>query len=153
MVVGIGGGVPCLGTGQDVRLGDAVIGNKVVMYRSGTRTDHGFEHTRTAEAAPESIMSALTKLMLDLMKGHGLQFLVEEAAANETSRQIDYARQEADLLFKTEAPHDNNCCECLRSNSVRRNIRRGANLSQSSAAARSCQDAQRIYRLSRPGAA
>lgn len=113
MVVGIGGGAPHLAIGHDVRLGDVVVGNKIIMYRSGKRTDKRFIINRPSEAAPESFMSLMTNLTFDLMNGPALQSLVEEAASNGSNRQIDYSRPKVDHLFKSDMLHDSQHCECL----------------------------------------
>lgn len=113
MVVGIGGGAPHLAIGHDVRLGDVVIGNKIIMYRSGKRTDERFIIKTPSEAAPQSFLSLMTNLAFDLMNGHALQSLVEEAASNGSNRQIDYSRPKFDHLFKSDMLHDSQHCECL----------------------------------------
>lgn len=50
LLVGIAGGVPLLK--HHIRLGDVVLGTKVVPYATGKETDNGFERTGIVKAPP-----------------------------------------------------------------------------------------------------
>ncbi|CAH0043359.1 unnamed protein product [Clonostachys solani] len=59
LMVGIGGGVP---TKADIRLGDVVVGSRVMQYDMGKITDEGFQRTAVPRLTPRSINTIVSKL-------------------------------------------------------------------------------------------
>uniref|UniRef100_A0A8H7K8A9 Nucleoside phosphorylase domain-containing protein n=1 Tax=Bionectria ochroleuca TaxID=29856 RepID=A0A8H7K8A9_BIOOC len=59
LMVGIGGGVP---TKADVRLGDVVVGSRVMQYDMGKITDGGIQRTAVPRLIPRSIGTIVSKL-------------------------------------------------------------------------------------------
>lgn len=100
LLVGIGGGSP---SRQDVRLGDVVLGSKVLPYKEGKETDHGFEITGQSAYPPLILQSAMTRLGSKLRGGLNLQ---------ETIQNIGIQRPEKDNLYLSNYVHDT-CCDCL----------------------------------------
>lgn len=104
LLVGIGGGSP---SRKDVRLGDVVLGTKVVPYREGKQTDNGFEMTGQPGSPPLILQSAITRLGLRLRQGLDLQ----ETIHNLGPHAID--RPEKDNLYIRDYTH-NDLCDCLK---------------------------------------
>jgi nucleoside phosphorylase len=59
LMVGIGGGVP---TKADIRLGDVVVGSRVMQYDMGKITDGGIQRTAVPRLIPRSIGTIVSKL-------------------------------------------------------------------------------------------
>ncbi|CAG9985590.1 unnamed protein product [Clonostachys byssicola] len=59
LMVGIGGGVP---TKADIRLGDVVVGSRVMQYDMGKLTDGGIQRTAVPRLIPRSIGTIVSKL-------------------------------------------------------------------------------------------
>ncbi|KUL84377.1 hypothetical protein ZTR_06300 [Talaromyces verruculosus] len=104
LLVGIGGGSP---SKRDVRLGDVVLGTKVVPYREGKETDNGFEMTGQPGSPPSILQSAITRLGFNLSRGLDLQ----ETIHNLGPYAID--RPQKDNLYVKDYIH-NDCCDCLK---------------------------------------
>lgn len=104
LLVGIGGGSP---SRRDVRLGDVVLGTKVVPYREGKETDNGFEMTGQSGSPPSILQSAITRLGFKLSRGLDLQ----ETIHNLGPYAID--RPQKDNLYIKDYMH-NDCCDCLK---------------------------------------
>lgn len=74
LLVGIGGGSP---SRRDVRLGDVVLGTKVIPYMKGKQTDSGFVITGATGAPPSVLQAAITRLGSHLQRGLNMQQLIE----------------------------------------------------------------------------
>ncbi|KNG88551.1 hypothetical protein ANOM_002714 [Aspergillus nomiae NRRL 13137] len=110
-MVGIGGGVPNATT--DVRLGDVVIGSRVVQYGFGKRTTEGFKITgETFSPAPE-FRPSINTLRTRLSNGIDLHTNLE-ATFDKSQATRDTFRRPAphtDRLYAPEYVHTRGC-EC-----------------------------------------
>ncbi|PYH42576.1 5'-methylthioadenosine/S-adenosylhomocysteine nucleosidase family protein [Aspergillus saccharolyticus JOP 1030-1] len=104
LLVGIGGGSP---SRQDVRLGDVVLGTKVVPYRHGKNTDHGFEVIGKTGTPPPILQSAMTRLGLKLRQDLNIEATIQEV------RPYTVPRPATDNLYLPTYIHSS-CCDCLR---------------------------------------
>ncbi|KAI9368579.1 nucleoside phosphorylase domain-containing protein [Aspergillus egyptiacus] len=99
LLVGIGGGVP---SKQDIRLGDVVVGTRVIPIDSGKRTDFGFQVTGQHASPPKVLLTAVTKLQANL-ESKCLSQSIEAAAASIRNRWFSFSRPEQDRLHSNEA--------------------------------------------------
>ena len=116
-LVGIAGGVP--NDDIDIRLGDIIIGTRIVQYDFGKTLPNGkFERTREPFRAPKIIQSVLTQLTLQGNDRARRQ--IDKIMSAMRERQSDlqtqwtYPGKDQDLLFAAEYDHmkpDNPRCE------------------------------------------
>ncbi|KAJ6022104.1 hypothetical protein N7540_007608 [Penicillium herquei] len=104
LLVGIGGGSPYK---QDVRLGDVVLGTKVVPYTQGRQGDSGFMITGSTKTPPPILQTAITRLGSRLVQGLNLQKAIEDLGS-----QI-IPRPTKDNLYRNEYGHRSGC-DCLK---------------------------------------
>ncbi|KAJ5100714.1 hypothetical protein N7456_006766 [Penicillium angulare] len=96
-LVGIGGASPFR---RDVRLGDVVLGAKVLPYMQGRQTDHGFQITGREGVPPPILQTAITRLGAQLRQGLNLQKAIEMTSPNAIER------PETDNLYKASYIHE-----------------------------------------------
>ncbi|GMF81189.1 unnamed protein product [Aspergillus oryzae] len=111
LMVGIGGGVPNATT--DVRLGDVVIGTRVVQYGFGKRTPEGFKITgETFSPAPE-FRPSISVLSMRLSNGADLHKNLEAIFDKSQPTRDTFRRPAAhtDRLYAPEYVHTRDC-EC-----------------------------------------
>ncbi|KAK7221248.1 hypothetical protein V2G26_009251 [Clonostachys chloroleuca] len=124
LMVGIGGGIP---DNEDIRLGDVVVGTKIIQHDLGKTLGEGKVH-RTGQ--PVFAARALNTTISTLRSKHELQpsrisFVVEERMG----KYSDYCRPEApDRLFQREYKHvpgvfESPCGGCDLSNALPRSSR------------------------------
>jgi nucleoside phosphorylase len=121
LLVGIGGGAP---EKEDIRLGDVVIGNQVVSYRTGKFSESGFEVNGDIQRPPDELLTAVTRLRSGglLSRKVSMKDAIEAAfSALDKHGQRKYARPQHDLLFQPNVLHKNNLCGCLSPESVNAN--------------------------------
>jgi len=116
LLVGIGGGVPS--KGEDIRLGDVVIGvphklhSGVVQYDFGKATPSGFERTGALNSPPTVLLNAVAKVRANHFRGRSklLEF------ASKLNSLPTFARENAghDTLFKADYNHvgGDTCDQC-----------------------------------------
>ncbi|KAJ5974629.1 hypothetical protein N7481_011839 [Penicillium waksmanii] len=139
LMVGIGGGVPSLGT--DIRLGDVVVSQPqgqfpgVVQYDTGkTMSSDQFERTGTLNMPPAELLTALAKVQATRMVegSERFQSYISKAVATETQASPDSFHRPAeghDHLYDASYTHENsasdraNCDECDRTRIVARRPR------------------------------
>ena len=108
LLVGIGGGSP---RKHDVRLGDVVLGTKVIPYRKGKETDTGFMITGHIGVPPPVLQAAITRLGSQLQRGLNLQKTIESLGRLGPNAIL---RPKQDNLYKREYFHGSDC-DCLNS--------------------------------------
>jgi nucleoside phosphorylase len=133
LMVGIGGGVPNLGAGLDIRLGDVVVSKPsprhggVVQYDFGKTLKGGkFEYSGHLNAPPTVLLTALTKLRA-MHALQGFMFTKKLQAIEPLHLQHDFAYPGAnhDRLFEANYPHGDrsSCVDCDIRRLVERDIR------------------------------
>lgn len=109
LLVGIGGGAPNLAKGIDVRLGDVVVSNRIVPYRSGKMTDRGLEPTGATIEPESNLLAAATSFQGALrFQDASLHDLVCQAASKPKSADL-YIRPPDDRLFLSGYYHGQQC--------------------------------------------
>ncbi|KAJ5609477.1 hypothetical protein N7528_010044 [Penicillium herquei] len=104
LLVGIGGGSPYK---QDVRLGDVVLGTKVVPYTQGRQGDRGFLITGSTRTPPPILQTAITRLGARLVQGLNLQKTIEDLGSQ------TIPRPKKDNLYRNDYVHQSGC-DCLK---------------------------------------
>ncbi|KAJ5735753.1 uncharacterized protein N7483_000878 [Penicillium malachiteum] len=104
LLVGIGGGSPYK---QDVRLGDVVLGTKVVPYTQGRQGDRGFLITGSTKTPPPILQTAITRLGSRLVQGLDLQKAIEDLGSQTIPRPTK------DNLYRKDYVHGSGC-DCLK---------------------------------------
>ncbi|KEY71713.1 hypothetical protein S7711_02941 [Stachybotrys chartarum IBT 7711] len=108
LMVGKGGGVPGK---TDVRLGDVVVGTKMIQYDLGKTSSSGLTVTSTPRIPPHEIMTAVATLQAQHELGlSDIDFILAEIRA----RWPDYAdcTQLRDRLFESTYPHPDSSSTC-----------------------------------------
>lgn len=139
LMVGIGGGIPSLSTGQDVRLGDVVVSMPSGAYGGVIQHDAGkalqnndFQRTGVLAAPPLRLQSAVRHLMArHESEENRIAKHIKEMLDNHprsTRAGTDYRRPSRghDLLFKAEYAHEGNgstCTDCDKKQLVARHER------------------------------
>ncbi|KAL4889446.1 SNF2 family N-terminal domain-containing protein [Aspergillus ambiguus] len=113
LLVGIAGGAPS--HKQDIRLGDVVLGTKVVPYATGKETDHGFERTGMIRAPPRELLEMITFLeervwSEDVLLSDSIEKIRTKIARDGNA----FLRPTHDRLYKNEFIHRESLCDCLR---------------------------------------
>lgn len=128
LLVGIGGGVPLK---HDIRLGDVVLGTRVIPYAVGKENDFGFKRTGMVTSPPRELLSAITRLAHRLeRKGLNLSRSIENFGIKEGNGRNAVPRPSEDLLYMNNYIHHPKC-DCLkpqaglRSRMVQREPREG----------------------------
>lgn len=104
LMVGVGGGVPDL----DIRLGDVVVGNKVVQHDLGKLVAAGLHGTATARIPPPILLNSVSKLRA-LHETQGSQipsFLRQMQQRYPKLDKYSYPTTCQDLLFRATYNHD-----------------------------------------------
>ncbi|PYI09443.1 purine and uridine phosphorylase [Aspergillus sclerotiicarbonarius CBS 121057] len=116
LMVGIAGGSPQ--AKNDVRLGDVVIGTKVVPYGFGKTTPHGFEHTGHALRPPDILLCRVNHFKYRTMVDLDLAQLIEERTRQLPSpiKHMFQRPEMSDRLYKSDYIH-NEDCDCKTSSS------------------------------------
>jgi nucleoside phosphorylase len=112
LVVGIASGAPS--AKHDVRLGDVVIGTKVVQYSLGRRAFDTFNFARHASSPPRALLHAVTALKSRLAYGLDLHEKVERVFTRSPTIEATFTRPDAhtDRLYKSQYVHLDGCV-CL----------------------------------------
>lgn len=109
LLVGIGGGAPNLAKGIDVRLGDVVVSNRIIPYRSGKMTDRGLEPTGATIEPESNLLAAATSFQGALrFQDASLHDMVCQAASKLKSSDL-YIRPPDDRLFLSGYSHSQQC--------------------------------------------
>lgn len=119
LMVGVGGGAPTVraGTGSDVRLGDVVVGTRVVSYDFGKQHPNYVEYTGDVKLSNSTLLSMTRQVTRDMM--HDKLDLESTIAAGftKTARIQDlFSRpgEESDRLYRPDYCHnDSEICDCL----------------------------------------
>ncbi|KAL5343265.1 hypothetical protein BJX70DRAFT_394264 [Aspergillus crustosus] len=103
LLVGIAGGAPS--PKHDVRLGDVILGTKIVPYATGKETDDGFERTGTVKAPATELLSAITFLdermwLEELVLSESIESIRTKGGRGAT----DFVRPPCNRLYSIE-PH------------------------------------------------
>ncbi|KAF5639275.1 vegetatible incompatibility het-e-1 [Fusarium sp. NRRL 52700] len=123
LMVGIGGGAPS--ESFDIRLGDIVVGTRVVQHDLGKITGSGqIQHTAVPRTLAHMIGKALSCLQAEHQQySSRIPFILEQKFGENPA----YARPTtADRLFSSEYPHNSgapSCDECSPSALVQRSLR------------------------------
>ena len=126
LMVGIGGGVPGK---TDMRLGDIVVGNKVVQYDIGKIVRDGhFQRTGIPYKPPLELMTAVAKLRADheLKPSKIPSILADMLDRHPSMTKYTHRGPLQDCLFDNTYDHDesmDSCVECDRSKLVERQVR------------------------------
>lgn len=135
LLVGIGGGIPCVEEGIDVRLGDVVVSMPsngfpgVVQYDRGKKLNgHDLKLKGSLSPPPIALLTALTALQTehDLNGSQKIsEYLSEMIKCRPKMHDAKYVHQgvEHDRLFKATYQHPPDkatCAECLSTEEVRR---------------------------------
>ncbi|KAL2010912.1 hypothetical protein VTN00DRAFT_3630 [Thermoascus crustaceus] len=128
LLVGIGGGVPLK---HDIRLGDVVLGTRVIPYAFGKENDFGFKRTGMVTSPPPELLTAITRLAYRLERqGLNLSNSIERFGIKESNVQNAIPRPSEDRLYMNDYIHKPGC-DCLkpqaglRSRMVQREPREG----------------------------
>ncbi|KAB8203916.1 hypothetical protein BDV34DRAFT_226850 [Aspergillus parasiticus] len=111
--VGIAGGAPS--SKHDVRLGDVIIGTRVVQHRFRKGTSDGFIFAGHSLSPPRALLHAVTALKTRLFYGLDLSESFENAYTRSPTIEATFRRPEArtDRLYKSQFVHTNGC-DCLK---------------------------------------
>ncbi|KAB8224488.1 hypothetical protein BDV33DRAFT_233428 [Aspergillus novoparasiticus] len=111
--VGIAGGAPS--SKYDVRLGDVIIGTRVVQHRFRKGTSDGFIFAGHSLSPPRALLHAVTALKTRLFYGLDLSESFENAYTRSPTIEATFRRPEArtDRLYKSQFVHTNEC-DCLK---------------------------------------
>jgi nucleoside phosphorylase len=128
LMVGIGGGVPAQ---HDVRLGDVVVGHKVVQFDYGKTTSGGeFHMTSEPVRPPQALAIAASYLQSRHQSGPSKipMLLSEMLNRNPTMKHYSYPYLSSDRLFDATYEHEQevtHCDSCDQSRLVSRTARAG----------------------------
>ncbi|KNG80113.1 hypothetical protein ANOM_011765 [Aspergillus nomiae NRRL 13137] len=112
LLVGIGGGIPL---GRDLRLGDVVLGTRVIPYAFGKETDYGFVRTGQILSPPQTLLTAITGLEgRRRSRAIDLSRRIESIGDRYGSGQSDYTRPSEDRLYELKYQHEGRDCDCLK---------------------------------------
>ncbi|KAE8163345.1 nucleoside phosphorylase domain-containing protein [Aspergillus tamarii] len=108
-MVGIGGGAPS--EKNDVRLGDVVVGTKVVQYGLGKTTPSGFQVTGHTFTPAPILLHAVTGLKTRIFDGLDLATSLEQIVAKSSPMKATFGRPEShtDRLYNPRYVHLDNC--------------------------------------------
>ncbi|TQV95158.1 phosphorylase superfamily domain-containing protein [Cordyceps javanica] len=109
LLVGIGGGVPNLALGNDIRLGDVVVSSKIFAYETGRRTDTGVEIVPRLIEPEKNLSAAAFKFLSDLRQDETLLQDKMDQAASKPKNVADYRRPGIDHLFVSDYLHSQRC--------------------------------------------
>lgn len=125
LMVGIGGGVP-LGS-LDIRLGDVVVGDKVVQYDLGKATPSHFQRTAVPTKPPPAMLTAVSKLIATHAQHPSLIPELTDQMLSKYPSMTKFRRPDIpDLLFQHHYKHEAQavtCEECDKSMLVERSSR------------------------------
>ncbi|EXJ66752.1 uncharacterized protein A1O5_09947 [Cladophialophora psammophila CBS 110553] len=133
LLVGIGGGVPHLEKGIDIRLGDVVVSQPsgtsggVVQYEKG-KAKHGgaFELKGALNAPPNILLTAITSLQAQHHANRSRPMLAYLADMIHHYPMYGPPGEQKDRLFESRYPHpegQNNCDQCLSVHEIPRQSR------------------------------
>lgn len=112
LLVGIAGGVPLLK--HHIRLGDVVLGTRVVPYATGKETDGGFERSGLVKAPPMELLGTLTFLDERIWSGDlVLSKSIERIRTKAGRIAADFVRPPEDRLYRNSYIHQDSYCDCL----------------------------------------
>ncbi|KAK1994353.1 ankyrin [Colletotrichum falcatum] len=129
LMVGIGGGAPCL---ADIRLGDVVVGTRVMQYDLGKVIRNGdLQRTAIFKTAPPSLRTAVTALRAAHDGNKSGKSNIPAILKEKFGEKSDYGRPDSpDHLFSSAydhiapAPDCRECESCDQSRLVPRSVRR-----------------------------
>ncbi|PWY81757.1 purine and uridine phosphorylase, partial [Aspergillus sclerotioniger CBS 115572] len=109
LMVGIAGASPQ--PKNDVRLGDVVIGTKVVPYLFGKTTPHGFEYTGYVPRPPDILLRRVNHMMYRCMVNLDIALLIEEKTRHLPNplRRMFLRPEMADRLYISDYVHEEEC--------------------------------------------
>ncbi|CAG8092437.1 unnamed protein product [Penicillium salamii] len=112
LLVGIAGGVPSLDS--DIRLGDVVIGQKIIPYRTGKETQYGFERTGMVKAPSSELLTTIGYLndRIDI-DGLDLSLSIEEVRTKIVKGGASFLRPTSDRCYKVGFAHQESGCDCV----------------------------------------
>lgn len=112
LLVGIAGGVPS--RKEDIRLGDVVLGQRVVPYRTGKETQNGFKRTGRIRTPPPELLTAVRYLddRID-MDGLDLSVSIEKIRTKAARGGAAFIRPVGDRLYELGFAHKDFGCDCL----------------------------------------
>ncbi|KAI4226854.1 MAG: hypothetical protein L6R36_002841 [Xanthoria steineri] len=127
LLVGIGGGIPGYGPGEQIVLGDVVVGRRVEHLDCGSRTPSGFEHT-IQPCYPDPALSIAAKTLysarqLCQTKIPDLLGVIRKSILKDERPGFEDPGTEADRLFNDDYHHKddnklcNDCCDLQMSKS------------------------------------
>ncbi|KAE8372114.1 nucleoside phosphorylase domain-containing protein [Aspergillus bertholletiae] len=116
VMVGIAGGAPS--SKHDVRLGDVVIGTRVVQHRFGEGTSTEFKFAGHTLSPPRALLHAVTALKTRLFYGLALDESFDNAYTRSPTIEATFRRPEVrtDRLYKPQYAHIGGC-DCLKASS------------------------------------
>lgn len=109
LMVGVAGGAP---TQADVRLGDVVVGTRVVPYGFGKRTPGGMVFTGDIGLSAGALLTGTQKLAAMIVEGKlDLDFIVRQTFNKSPKITTEYQRphEKSDRLYKSEYNHGDSC--------------------------------------------
>ncbi|KAL4748268.1 hypothetical protein BDW72DRAFT_180892 [Aspergillus terricola var. indicus] len=113
LMVGIGGGAPSFG--NDVRLGDVVVGSSVFQFDVGNFVQgRGFEFTKTYEPPPPMLRTAVGALYIQHKRnGHRIQSAIRAAFERYPRIVQEFGKpsQGSDYLFRSDVVHSSQCAD------------------------------------------
>lgn len=122
LMVGIGGGAPGK---SDIRLGDVVVGNKVVQYDLGKTLPSGFQRKDVTHKPPKELMTAVNVLRAnqELTSSKIPLILSEMLKRYPSMNEYGYHNSFQDWLFTNDYDHLEsalNCEDCCKDKLVKR---------------------------------
>ena len=138
LMVGIGGAIPNIREGRDIRLGDVVISQPggtsggVIQYDLGKARSGGFERTGNLAKPPEVLLKAITRLQANHERGkRKTQSILDDMLKRNpdmADEEPGYAHQgvENDQLFEADLDHipGDTCIGCPVERQITRPARR-----------------------------
>ncbi|CAI7657219.1 unnamed protein product [Penicillium pancosmium] len=106
---------------HDIRLGDVVLGTKVVPYAHGRETDHGFEQTGITRTTPRELLELITFMDERLWwQKVSLSESIEQIRERTDRGQTAFLRPTRDRFYKASYIHQGSVCDCLQPESQQR---------------------------------
>ena len=117
LMVGIAGAAPT--AKDDVRLGDVVVGTRIVPYTFGKRTQDGFNITGQADRPAEILLSAVHHMEALLYDGLDLHEIVQKTFGKSERIKAGARRPDSDRLYRSDYVHQNQgFCDCLKASNA-----------------------------------
>ncbi|RAK96506.1 purine and uridine phosphorylase, partial [Aspergillus ibericus CBS 121593] len=117
VMVGIAGGSP--DAGNDVRLGDVVVGTRVIPYLFGKQTPSGHEYTGHVLYPPDILLYRANDMQHRTMVQLNMEEIIEDKIGRMSSRikrKFQRPEQTSDRLYLSDYVHHEGC-DCSRASS------------------------------------